>query len=513
MNKNIVIIHYNTPYLTECLVRSINLFVKKAKIYIFDNSDESPFVAKFDNVTILDNTKGQIIDFNKWLENYPDKTKTSAGRNGYGSAKHAYSVQKCIEMLDDNFVLLDSDILLKKDISEFFNDIYIFVGATEIWKARTGIAKTPRERAIPYICFINVKKCKRLGIKYFDDKRIYGLTQNGDNYDTGASFFEDIKKNKLLWKKIALPNFIVHYKAGSWVEDAKLHDNYRPISFNAWLEKNKNLWYKPEPLKGKKVVYTCITGGYDDLKPPKYVNKDFDYVCFTDNLEMKSDVWQIRPLPAECEELSQVKKQRYVKINPHKVLSEYDISIWVDGCVSLNDNLNEFLFDILTDNISIYVPKHPMRNCIYKEAKAVLSMGRDKKEIVNPQIERYKKEGFPAEYGLLQSNILVRKHNEEDCIRLMEAWFNELKDNSHRDQLSFNYVLWKNNDIKIKYLDKYIYKSKWFNWNGLHTKNKPQIKKRAKITPQKPINHKLLEELKMKIAKSRMLRTQDTGLY
>ena len=42
---NILIIHYNTPQLTECLVKSINMFVKDATIYIFDN------------------TKGQYIDF------------------------------------------------------------------------------------------------------------------------------------------------------------------------------------------------------------------------------------------------------------------------------------------------------------------------------------------------------------------------------------------------------------------------------------------------------------------
>jgi hypothetical protein len=73
MDKNILIVHYNTPYLTECLVRSINLFVKDAKIFIFDNSTEKPFTAKFDNVTIFDNTKGQIINFDKWLSNYPNR--------------------------------------------------------------------------------------------------------------------------------------------------------------------------------------------------------------------------------------------------------------------------------------------------------------------------------------------------------------------------------------------------------------------------------------------------------
>ena len=104
MKKNIVIIHYNTPYLTECLVRSINLFIKNAVIYIFDNSDKDPFIKRFDNVIILDNTKGQIIDFDKWLEKYP-KRKSSNGRvNNWGSAKHCYSVEKCMEILNDNFI-------------------------------------------------------------------------------------------------------------------------------------------------------------------------------------------------------------------------------------------------------------------------------------------------------------------------------------------------------------------------------------------------------------------------
>ena len=43
MKKNILIIHYNTPYLTECLVRSINLFVEeqlKAEFYSLMNTNK-----------------------------------------------------------------------------------------------------------------------------------------------------------------------------------------------------------------------------------------------------------------------------------------------------------------------------------------------------------------------------------------------------------------------------------------------------------------------------------------
>ena len=167
-----------------------------------------------------------------------------------------------------------------------------------------------------------------------------------------------------------------------------------------------------------------------------------------------------------------VKKQRFVKINPHLLLSEYDMSIWVDGNVTLKGGLNKFVKSVMTSDCSVYVPKHPQRNCIYAEANVVVKMGKDKSDITKPQMERYRKEGFPEKYGLLQSNIMLRKHNKLDCIKLMEDWFKELKDGSHRDQLSFNYASWKNRDVKVIYLDKNICKSEFFYWNGTHSKHK-----------------------------------------
>ena len=81
----------------------------------------------------------------------------------------------------------------------------------------------------------------------------------------------------------------------------------------------------------KVAVYTCITGGYDSLKDPLVVNKDVDYICFTDNARLNSNVWKIRSIPEELKMLSNVKKQRIVKICPHRYLPEYDVSVWIDG--------------------------------------------------------------------------------------------------------------------------------------------------------------------------------------
>ena len=66
---NILIVHYNTPYLTSYLVKSIKKYTPSARIYIFDNSDKQPFVSEYEDITIFDNTKGDYIDFDEFLSN------------------------------------------------------------------------------------------------------------------------------------------------------------------------------------------------------------------------------------------------------------------------------------------------------------------------------------------------------------------------------------------------------------------------------------------------------------
>ena len=510
MKKNIVIIHYNTPYLTECLVRSINLFVKDAIIYIFDNSDKLPFTAKFDNVTIFDNTNGQIINFDEWLKKYPKKHLSPGRVNKWGSAKHCYSVEKCMQLIKDNFILLDSDVLLKRDISDLFDEKSLYVGEV-ITQPRSTI-----KRILPFICFINTKMCLDKKIHYFNDNYMHGLAKKpgSDYYDTGAGFY--IAASKFPHKDIKVEKYIVHYGNGSWNNKNKI------IQYNEteWTNMHKSLW---SDKKNKKVVYTCITGGYDNLIEPTYITNDFDYICFTDNLNMKSNVWQIRPLPEETNELNTIKKQRYVKINPHLLLSEYELSIWVDGNIEIKGDLNEFIKENANDTDCIFVPEHPVRNCIYSEEKAVLSLRKDVKENTSPQIDRYKKEGFPRKYGLLQSNILLRRHNENDCITIMEDWFEEIRNGSHRDQLSFNYVSWKHPYIHISYISKIIYRSKWFNWRKSHTKLKANritnniINKRTNILVEPPKQKKSIQELKKEfetlLNRKHKITTQQIGIY
>ena len=227
---------------------------------------------------------------------------------------------------------------------------------------------------------------------------------------------------------------------------------------------------KKEP---KIVVYTCITGGYDDILEPTCVTPGVDYVCFTDDKTLKSKTWKFRPIPEELLSYSKVKQQRGVKILAHRYLNDYDISIWVDGAVIVKGDIKDYLKTLDLNQYSVFIPEHPARKCIYAEKDACVRIKKikgDEIALADKQMKRYKDEGFPANYGLVQTNIMIRRHNDQYSKDLMEKWWSELKDYSHRDQLSFNYALWKCGSTKFKPLIKTTCNSKTFNWIKSHKK-------------------------------------------
>ena len=136
----------------------------------------------------------------------------------------------------------------------------------------------------------------------------------------------------------------------------------------------------------KKVIYTCITGGYDEVPKHLITDSAWDYVLFTDSKDLiaRGTVghWSVRPL--SYNELTNVKNARWHKINSHRLFPEYDYSLWVDGNVSINtsavfDKLNEFI----SSDVRIAVPLHPTRSCVYQEADTIKRLKIDSNKIVN----------------------------------------------------------------------------------------------------------------------------------
>ena len=226
MKRDIGIVHYNTPELTGALIKSVRKQTPGCSITILDNSDRRP-LEPVDGVTILDNTRGQLIDFDALIARYPGQLKTC---NRQGSAKHIASVDYLFDILPDGFVLMDGDILLKRDISDFWDRSYAWVGSAEQQTIPDLIA-----RLAPYLLWINVPMLRDHGIRFWHEGRAYKLSHEGPPfYDTGASLYHDCIEAKLVGRFVDIKQYALHFIAGSYqgTEEA----------MQFWLERNKHLY-------------------------------------------------------------------------------------------------------------------------------------------------------------------------------------------------------------------------------------------------------------------------------
>jgi len=197
----------------------------------------------------------------------------------------------------------------------------------------------------------------------------------------------------------------------------------------------------------KLVVYTALFT--DDINYtygtlPEYgVSPSVDFICFTNTPYLKSDTWDIRLIETEESGRRQARK---CKMLPHKYLPEYEAWIWMDSsCLFKYDPTD--LFNYYMKNSDICLHEHCDRTNIFEEAQVIIDRNLDDAPTVTEQIDRYKKLGY-KDQGLFETGILMRRNNN-DMVNFNELWWSEINNNSVRDQISFPYVLWKFDWIKI----------------------------------------------------------------
>lgn len=221
--------------------------------------------------------------------------------------------------------------------------------------------------------------------------------------------------------------------------------------------------------RNKVVVYTAIFGHRDVLHDPEYVSRGVDFVCFTDDPKLRSSVWNIRYEQPSFPNDS-VRSAKIYKVFPHRYFPEHEKSIWIDGNIIVRGDLTKAAEEYLRDvDMAAYDHNigHDARNCLYKEAQSILEAkkkGRYKhldKSIIQKQIERYAIDGYPQNAGLITAMILFRRHGSPLVEKTMVDWWKEIRNNSPRDQLSFNYVAWKNH-LAINYIKQNSRDNKYF---------------------------------------------------
>lgn len=200
----------------------------------------------------------------------------------------------------------------------------------------------------------------------------------------------------------------------------------------------------------KKVVYTAVTDGYE-LHPVINRRDDWDFICFAES-GLRCQGWEVELIDRkdilvdnQLMLSDKAKATKRIKILPHLFVRDHDVSIWIDSSLQFKNgiSLNDLTRDFIGSNKLIRIREHPYRRCIYREAEEVVRIGLDTRECVDAVMARYRREKFPENFGLAESNFLLRKHGAESLIAFSRAWWENVENFSRRDQLSFDYIRWK----------------------------------------------------------------------
>lgn len=201
--------------------------------------------------------------------------------------------------------------------------------------------------------------------------------------------------------------------------------------------------YRSEQKKRSKqqlkiAVFSAVAGGYDIIKPPAQLDPRFDYILYTDNPVKSLDIVDVRPLPYYA--VDNTRSARFVKTNPHRLLNDYDIAVWVDSNLLITGDIYPAIEKVLQSGKPFGAMRHAVRRSPHQEMESCIRQKRDDEATIREQMHFYEKEGYDTK-EMIESSFLVYDLRDTRLEPFLNEWWNQIDRFSKRDQLSINYSL------------------------------------------------------------------------
>ena len=498
--RQVAIIHYNTPELTEAAILSLRKHGgEDYEITLFDNSapaidqktgeryEARPFTAEMKGVTVIDNTKGQVIDFEKELAKYPDKSQEIGCVKScvYGSDKHMITVQYLMDhVLTDGFLLMDSDILIRQSVDHLFQYDQCAVG-----HVIGSSGPNNYQRLAPMLLWINSKMCKEGGAVFFDPDRSWALNPGGysnkkNGWDTGAALLQDIvtKKPQCHGKKIDIRPLMFHFGSGSWYKNEAGRQQQ-------WLQEHRDLWYtEPEKREAKYTVMTYIFGGYEFPHEVMEKDPDAEYLLITDDPNLKCATWQVVYDPS-LKGRNPIEANYDVRLHPFRY-AHTDVVVRLDGSIELKKSLAPLLKAFNDGGYERCLMIHPARNNFAQELECWVTQRSYPQEVADRTLRMMEAWGYDLDYqGMFQGCFEIVRNTEKnrDINRLTYALMKYTGGEEVIDRLDqhiFSFVVNSQHpDLKVLPVSENLITmgSKWAQWY-IHKSMRP-ISNPNKIQP------------------------------
>lgn len=264
-----------------------------------------------------------------------------------------------------------------------------------------------------------------------------------------AMYGREIKNGIVCVDKNNLPSKVVYFILTGGHFFAEIIDQITQMGVANYVTYMDLCEYKAQNFfdfqKRKQVaVYTCIVGGYDEVSEPEVIEDNCDYYIISDKKPQKDTIFKYLNIDdyIEPDLVDNARRNRFCKINTHKIFPGYRYSIYFDGNIDLKKGMSHYIGNLPRTHMAVCTKTS--YKSVYAEALRCMMHGRDVAEVFLRQIEKYWLEGMPEDFGLLIPCMMIREHNNLICRKMMEEWWAELKMYSKRDMISLSYVLWKN---------------------------------------------------------------------
>lgn len=179
-------------------------------------------------------------------------------------------------------------------------------------------------------------------------------------------------------------------------------------------------------------LITSIYGGYDTLKEPEPQEGVDEYVCVTDDPDLRSPTWSMIVEPRRGVHPCLAAKKP--KMKPW-LYSRSNNTVWIDASHRVTSPTFAREAVACLDENGIAQFKHPWRDCIYDESMACKDVPKYADLPIVHQAEHYRLWDHPEHWGLWETGVIARRWKPQ-LYALGAQWLRENETWTFQDQLS-----------------------------------------------------------------------------
>jgi hypothetical protein len=190
----------------------------------------------------------------------------------------------------------------------------------------------------------------------------------------------------------------------------------------------------------KLVVVTAVFGKRDKVHAPR-VSSKAKFVCYTDDPALLTPGWERKVIAPSGVSGARL-RARQIKLCPPEEVLRHEMILWTDASFELLLDPVPHV-ELWLQNHSLATFKHPDQTCLYQEAEAAAKAYPETKPLLDKQQEKYRSLGVPRGLQVPATGVLARRTCDASVNEFFAEWWDEVVQQSPRDQVSFPFVQWR----------------------------------------------------------------------